>query len=60
MDAVAFNFNDTRFADVMVTNMPKMIMFVSNKTKKNERALFILTFNTRSEDPEEFVVGPTH
>jgi hypothetical protein len=58
VDVAAFNFNDTEFADQLIKIIPQMIAFVPNKTKKHERALFVLTFNTRSEDPEEFVVGP--
>ena len=59
VDAAAFNYNDTEFADLLVKAIPRMIAFVPYKMKKQERALFVLTFNTRSEDPEEFVVGPT-
>jgi hypothetical protein len=58
VDAAAFNFNDSGFANAMVHDIPKMIMWVSNKANKNERALIVLTFNTRSEDPEEFIIGP--
>lgn len=58
VDVADFNSNDPGFARAMVQAIPKMIAWVPNKTKKNERALIVLTFNTRSEDPEEFVVGP--
>ena len=58
VDAAAFNFNDAVFADALVKVIPKMIMWVPNKTKKNERALIVFTYNTHSEEPEELTFTP--
>ena len=58
VDAAAFNFNDRGFADAIVKAIPKMIAWAPNETKKKERALITLTFNTHSEDPEEYSHTP--